>query len=113
MKKQAATIFFLFIVFINFRCTELSPSDWSTITVYVYWQDTGVPDKKIEIIQTGETRYTDERGIAEFTLSPGSYTVRVYDINRGGPCCGFVEYDVMLKTSTTEKIDVFDCQSCA
>jgi hypothetical protein len=82
------------------------------ITVYVHWGDTPIAQKKVELLQTGEVKFTNENGLAEFEVKPGSYTVRAYDINRGGPCCAYVDFSVTVNVSDTKSVDVVDCLPC-
>jgi hypothetical protein len=85
----------------------------ATITVYVHWGVTPIPKTKIELIQTGEVKLTDVSGLAEFKVPPGSYVVRVYGINRGGPVFLYVDFAVDLQPSERRMIDVIDCLACA
>lgn len=82
------------------------------ITVYVHWGDTSIPHKKVELLQTGEVKFTNEKGLVEFEVKPGSYTVRAYDINRGGPCCPYVDFSVTVNVNETKTVDVVDCLPC-
>ena len=102
-----------------FLCASLQCSDIydagkaeGLLTVYVHFNDSPIAGKKVELIQTGETKRTNDEGKAEFRLLPGDYTIRVYDINRGGPCCAYVDFDVDLKPSESQLIKVYDCVPC-
>jgi hypothetical protein len=68
--------------------------------------------KKVEVVQTGEVKETNEKGLAEFGLAAGSYTIRVFNINRGGPSYQYVDFNVEVKSSETKIVDVVDCISC-
>ena len=102
------------IIFFSLRCTDLSdPATEAKVTVYVHWGDMPIAGKKVEIVQTGESKSTDEKGRAEFSLLEGSYTVRVYNINRGGPSFLYVDFEIEVKSSETKTVDVVDCIACA
>ena len=95
-------------------CTDISdPATQAKVTVYVHWGDMPIAGKKVEVVQTGESKSTDEKGRAEFSLSAGSYTVRVYNINRGGPSFLYVDFEIEVKSSETRTVDVVDCLACA
>lgn len=97
-----------------FGCSEISdPEDTqTTITVLVHSGDTSVPGKKVELLDTGEAKETDQHGRAEFKVIPGRYTLRVYGINRGGPALLHIDFDVEARASETSTIRVFDCPPC-
>lgn len=97
-----------------FGCSEISdPADTeATITVLVQFGDTSIPGKKVELLETGEAKETDQRGRAEFKVIPGRYTLRVYGINRGGPGLLNIDLDVEARASETSTIRVFDCPPC-
>jgi hypothetical protein len=93
------------------NCTEISvPVQDARIVVYVHWGEMGIPKKKVELRETGETKETNERGLAEFAVVPGKYTVRVYNINRGGPSYLYYDFAVEVKANTI--VDVVDCLPC-
>ncbi|MGH2568108.1 MAG: hypothetical protein ACRDGA_07185 [Bacteroidota bacterium] len=101
------------IVLASLCCTEISaPAAEAHISVYVHWGDMPIPKKKVEILQTGEVKETDEKGLAEFKVLPGNYTVRAYGINRGGPCCAYVDLIVTVNANETKTVDVVDCLPC-
>lgn len=66
----------------------------SHIAAYVHWDNQALAGKKIELVQTGETKLTDSTGLAEFSVPAGKYIIRAYDINRGGPGLRRIDFDV-------------------
>ncbi len=101
------------IVLASLRCTDISnPAVQAQITVFVHWGEMPISQKKVEVIQTGEVKFTNEKGLAEFNVLPGSYTIRVYGINRGGPTYIFVDFNLEVKVSESRMLDVVDCLPC-
>ena len=86
------------------------PVSW--ISAYVHWQDQGVAGKQIVLVQTGDTLRTDSKGLAEFSVPAGHYVIRALEINRGGPCCRSIDFDVETKPGDTTKVDIVDCLPC-
>jgi len=82
----------------------------SRLEVLVYWNQQGLPDRLLEIVELGLTQTTDSQGRATFELRPGSYTLRAH-VNVGGP--SFVrDFGVMIRAGETEHLDVPDCVPC-
>ena len=92
--------------------SRLSNFDTGTIIVYVHWQTDGIPGKTVEILGTDRSEVTDAGGYARFRISPGSYTVRVHEINRGGPVLLYVDFKVTVDAFRQVMIDVVDCLPC-
>ncbi len=104
----------LLLILVSLHCTDISsPSAKGQISVYVHWGDMPLSKKKVEVVQTGEVKETNEKGLAEFELAAGSYTIRVYNINRGGPSFEYVDFNVEIKSAETKVVDVVDCLPCA
>jgi hypothetical protein len=89
-----------------------SPSVKGKISVYVHWQETPLEGKKVELLETHDVGFTQTNGIAEFWVQPGIYTVRIYDINKGGPCCAYVDEEVTLVAGESKQLDIVDCLLC-
>jgi len=106
-----ATVLFLFGGLVCSKVT--GPEDpKGTITVFVYFEDQSIPGKQVELVETGDSLKTDAHGLAVFKVSPGAYTVRVYDINQGGPMLRFVDVAVEVRGETLNTVKVFDCLPC-
>ena len=114
MKRLVKFLAPLLFVLPQFHCSDIDgPSKLGTIVVFVNFREYHpLSGKKVEIVQTGEVRMTNENGLAEFRVHPGKYTVRVYDINRGGPCCAYVDTSVEVRDGETQAVKVFDCLDC-
>ena len=82
------------------------------LVVYVYDADFAIQGTLIEVVETGDRATTDASGLAQFSLAPGTYTVRAYDINRGGPCCGFVDELVQVEPDSEARVDIWSCLRC-
>ena len=102
------------VILTTMQCRDIGTGADSRakITVYVHWGDTPISQKKVELIQTGEVKQTDQKGLAEFAVPPGSYVIRVYGINRGGPVSLYVDFNLDLKPSENRTLDVVDCLPC-
>jgi len=94
-------------------CSGAPTAPGGVLQVYV-GQDTGgpAPGKTIEIVGTSLRQTTDAQGIAAFSLRPGTYVVRAYDINMGGPCCAYVDKTVEVHTAHTTRAQFSDCTRC-
>ena len=88
------------------------PDIRGTIIAYVHWEDQPVQNKKIVLVQTGDTAYTDARGMVQFSVPPGKYGVEAYEINRGGPIVLIISFTVEVKSAGTALIDIIDCLPC-
>jgi hypothetical protein len=84
----------------------------SQIIAYVHWQDQGLSGKKIVLVGDRDTIYTDANGFAKFLVPAGRYTLRAYYINRGGPCCGSIDFNVETVPAEVKMIDIVDCLPC-
>ena len=96
---------------INFgvaSCDSL-PNDGELIT-FVHWQNQGLPDRRVEIVELGQVQVTNARGVAKFTLPPGVYTLHA-DVNGPGPPIG-VDLSVTVRRGQTTRIEVIDCLPC-
>jgi hypothetical protein len=102
------------VIMTALQCRDLGVAEntQAIITVFVHWGETPIPGKKVELMQTGESKLTDVRGLAVFVVQPGSYVIRVYGINRGGPVSLFVEFNVEIKAAESRSVDVVDCIPC-
>ncbi len=89
--------------------TETPPDD-SHIQVFVYWDDEGLPDRRLQVVELDLEALTDADGLADFTVPPGRYTLRAY-VNGGGPPL-FQDFDVKTQEGRTTRIDVLDCLPC-
>lgn len=89
-----------------------NPSGAGRLVVYVYWNNQGLSQKQVEVVELHEVRITNDRGLAEFVVPAGSYTLRAYDINRGGPSLGYVDLQTNIRIGETTRIEVFDCLLC-
>jgi len=82
------------------------------LVVYVYDADFAIQGTLVEVVETGEKATTNASGLAQFTLPPGKYTVRAYDINRGGPCCQYVDQAVQVDADEEARVDIWTCLRC-
>jgi hypothetical protein len=82
------------------------------LVVYVYYDGSGLPDRTLEIVETGDKAITDESGLAEFDLAPGRYVLRAYDITTPGPGLPYVDREIQVKSGQDQRIEIFDCLPC-
>ncbi len=91
--------------------TEVKPLP-SHITVYIYWDNQGLAGKQVALLQTADTLLTDSAGLATFTVPAGHYTIRAFNINKGGPAPRYIDYEVDTHPGDTTTIDILDCLAC-
>lgn len=84
----------------------------ATITAYVYFGSAGLTGKDVEIVELGVKKTTDTLGLAEFGVAPGTYTLRFYNINRGGPALMHIDSTVTVSREERLMIKMFDCLPC-
>ena len=84
----------------------------SKLTVRVVWDGQGVPDKRVEVLELHLTGTTNATGYATFDLRAGDYTLRAYDINRGGPAMLYIDTKVTIVAGKEVRIEVLDCLPC-
>ena len=94
------------------RKSPLRPDLNSRLVVFVHWESTPLAGKRLDIVQLGTTRLTDDSGIAEFLLPAGVYTLRAYEINRGGPVPAFFDTPVETLRGQTTRVEIVDCLPC-
>ena len=90
----------------------VAPVESGKLVVRVFWHDQGVPDKHVEVLELQLTDKTDEAGYATFDLPAGEYTLRAYDINRGGPAMLYIDTIVTVVAGEEVRIEVLDCLDC-
>jgi hypothetical protein len=84
----------------------------SRIVAYVHWEGQALSGKQIELIETGETKFTDSNGLAEFSVPDGKYIIRAYGINGPGPALQTIDFNVEVRSGETMKVDIIDCLPC-
>jgi len=82
------------------------------IVVYVHWNSQGIEGTKVEILTSGKTKVTGSDGIAIFRVPVGTFTVRVFNINRGGPAFQYIDYKIDVTAGHDAHIDVPVCLPC-
>lgn len=88
------------------------PNGTGKVEVYVFWNEAGVPDKQIEIVETGDSGMTDWQGLILFDLPVGTYTVRAHGIGTPGPGRPYVDNAATVLRGETARVEVYDCQFC-
>jgi hypothetical protein len=88
------------------------PTGPGKLVVYVWWDfDGGSPGKRVEVVETGAEAVTDSTGIVEFTLTPGTYTVRAHEIT-GSITSYTAERSAVVRSAQTTRVEVHDCTLC-
>jgi hypothetical protein len=82
------------------------------VEVFVHWQEMGIEGKRVEVLELSREKLTSEDGIATFRVPVGTYTVRVYDVNRGGPALRYVDTKVSVTAGDKTRVEVVDCLLC-
>jgi hypothetical protein len=83
-----------------------------TVVVRVQWDGQGLPNKRVELVELKLVMTTDEEGFAEFIVPIGDYTLRAYEINRGGPAMLHVDTPVTVKPNDVVRVEIVDCLPC-
>ncbi len=112
MRRQAI-LTLLLLVAGSLSCSgrsPVAPVATSRLEVYVSWDNQGLPDRRLEILELGLVRVTNSAGIAVFQLPPGSYTLRAF-VTVPGPS-GFRDVAVTTRSWETERVAVTDCLPC-
>jgi len=91
---------------------SLATFDVGTIAVHVHWGAQGIPGKQVDILELKTSKLTNSDGNAVFRARVGTYTVRVHDINRGGPSLLWVDMKATVATGEQTIVDVTDCLPC-
>jgi len=112
MRKSALLALALLCVS-GFSCrrSPVAPAPEGRLEVFVHWQDQGLADRRLEIVELGLVKFTDATGVAVFGLRPGSYTLRA-DVNSGGPPLPR-DFAVTMRPGEIERLVVPDCLPCA
>jgi hypothetical protein len=92
--------------------SQISMLETGIIAVHVHWQEQGEAGKRVEVLETGQVKMTDRNGNAFFRVPAGTYTVRVYEINRGGPAFPYVDTKVTVSAYQRVTVDIVDCLPC-
>src|SRR5437867_12334484 len=67
---------------------------------------------RVELVQTGESRLTDEAGRVVFALLPGRYDVRVYGLTGPGPAARVEEAHATVRPGKSTLVQFFNCGIC-
>ena len=111
MRKSALLALALLCVSgVSCRRSPVVPAPEGRLEVFVYWQDQGLADRRLEIVELGLVKFTDAAGVAVFGLQPGSYTLRA-DVNSGGPPL-HRDFAVTMRPGRSERLVVPDCLPC-
>jgi hypothetical protein len=118
MKRFLATLLTL-VSLIAVSCGRETPQSpapetqpESRLEVYVHWGKLGIPDKRVEVLELSLEQQTSADGVAQFTIPAGTYTLRAYEINGGGPPLVHVDLDFTTTAHETTRIEVVDCLPC-
>ncbi|HET6347785.1 MAG TPA: hypothetical protein VFH88_01750 [Candidatus Krumholzibacteria bacterium] len=92
--------------------TRLSNFNTGSVVVYVHWGSQGIAGIQVDIVELNRSTKTDTRGIAVFRVPAGGYTVRVHDINLGGPSLRWIDTKAVVAPGEETRIDIVDCLPC-
>jgi hypothetical protein len=87
-----------------------TPAADSRLQVFVHWQQQGLADRKLEILELGAVRNTNREGIAAFELPAGTFTLRAH-VTGPGPA-GSHDVSVTTHAGRTTRVEVVDCLPC-
>ena len=97
---------------VNHEANRLSMFGIGNIVAHVYWADQGIPGKKVEVLQLGKIGYTDANGLVRFRVPLGTFTVRVYDVERAGPALPYVDTKVTVTPGAAVRVEIWECLPC-
>ena len=83
-----------------------------TVLVHVHWDGQGLAGKRVELLELHRALTTDEEGFAKFVVPVGDYTLRAYEINRGGPAMLYVDTKVTVVRNQVLRVEIVDCLPC-
>ncbi len=66
----------------------------------------------VDLLQTNQSKLTDSTGVAAFGVNPGTYTVRVHDLQGGGPGLHTIDSTVQIQAGQVDTLKYFDCLMC-
>ena len=88
------------------------PASLGRLIVFVQWDQVGVPDRRIQLLEAGLEQWTDSTGIAEFAPAPGLHTVRAHGITTPGPPPAYIDSTVTLLAGQVRRLEILDCLPC-
>jgi hypothetical protein len=115
LKRTLQLLLSLLFVLLPLHCSDIYDPSICHIIVFVHGgsDDFPVGGIKVELVERGEVRRTSEKGLAEFQVNPGNYTIRVYDLESPGPrALRTEEFLVEVREGEDRMIKVFDCVGC-
>ncbi len=92
--------------------TPVQPAPTGSLVVQIYYDSQGIPDKRVELVEPRLERTTDASGVVTFVVPAGNYTLRAYEINRGGPVLQHIDMEVTITAGGKAQVRVFDCLPC-
>ena len=67
---------------------------------------------RVELVEAGMELKTNQDGLAEFVVPAGRYTLRAYEIIRGGPGLPYVDMDVTVEKKRVTRVEILNCLPC-
>ncbi len=94
--------------------TLIEEPEVGRIFVQVLELGSNVPEAgvKIQVLETGEIKTTDSNGVSTFVVIAGTYTVRVFGLNHGGPIRLYEDIPVNITPNGRKVLTLFDCIFC-
>ena len=105
----------VFLAVLCFDCSKTSTTPrLGTVAVSVreVGSDIPVPGIQVDILQTNLTKTTDSTGVTAFQVDPGMYTVRVYNLQIGGPAVRNIDSTITVTPGQADTLKFFDCLMC-
>ena len=92
--------------------TQARMLETGNVVVHVHWDGQGLPDKRVELVELKRVKTTNEEGLAVFVVPVGNYTLRAYEINRGGPALRYVDTEITVTKGEELRVEIVDCLPC-
>jgi len=67
---------------------------------------------RVDVLQTNQTKMTDSTGVAAFEVNPGTYTLRVYNLQLGGPVIRSIDSIVTVMAGQADTVKYLECLAC-
>lgn len=103
-------------VLTSFSCHRSNPSssNGNAVILVTVTQTGNLPEagKQIALVETRDTLTTDANGRVIFVVPPGTYTVRAFGLNHGGPVQAFLDSTAVVRAGDTTRIACWDCPLC-
>lgn len=114
MRNYVIAAFILLLIATSCKQSNPGSSTLNGVIVVTVTETGNKPEagKQIELVEKRDTMVTDVTGQVVFVVAPGTYTIRAYGLNHGGPVLEFNDSTAVVKAGDTMRISFWDCPLC-